>query len=278
MTFQPLFLEGPTGRLFAIYFPPVPHQQNRGGLVYVPPFAEEMNQSRRMATLQARQLSKQGVGVLLLDLYGTGDSEGSFQDARWENWIGDIIAAMDWLVGQCGGPIGLWGLRLGGLLAMEAAQRAPERVERIVLWQPVARGRRMLDQFLRVRVAAAMGKGGPSESTNNLRKALSADGTLEVAGYTLPSPLAEAIDAADLANLAPRTNCRVDWFELVPQTDSSLPPAATKIAAAWQAEGANLRQHTIVGPPFWALQVWTEEAVLVPELWEATVKTWVGAR
>jgi exosortase A-associated hydrolase 2 len=276
MTFQPLFLAGPAGPIFAIFFPPAANQAKRGGLVYVPPFAEEMNQSRRMATLQARRLSAQGVGVLLLDLYGTGDSAGNFEDARWDTWIGDVTAALTWLAEQCPRPHGLWGLRLGGLLALEAARRAPDRVERIVLWQPATRGRRLLDQFLRVRVAAAMGKAGPGESTSDLRKALAAGETLEVAGYALSGSLAEAIDAAELANLAPRTGCRVDWFELVPQAGSSLPPAAVKVAAAWQSEGADLDQYTVVGAPFWALQVWTDEAVLVPELWEATVKSWVG--
>jgi exosortase A-associated hydrolase 2 len=276
VTFQPLFLEAPAGRLFAVYFPPAPTQAKRGGLVYVPPFAEEMNQSRRMATLQARRLSAQGVGVLLLDLYGTGDSAGDFEDARWDTWIGDITAALAWLAERCPGPHGLWGLRLGGLLALEAARRAPDRVERVFLWQPVTRGRRMLDQFLRVRVAAAMGKAGPGESTSDLRKALAAGETLEVAGYPLSGSLAAAIDAAELTGLAPGAGCRVEWFELIPQADSGLPPAASKIAAAWRAEGADLGQHAVVGQPFWALQVWTDEAVLVPELWEATVKTWTG--
>jgi exosortase A-associated hydrolase 2 len=277
MTLQPLFLEGPAGRLFAVYFPPALNQPKLGGLVYVPPFAEEMNQSRRMATLQARRLSAQGLGVLLLDLYGTGDSAGNFEDSRWDTWIGDITVALDWLAGTCPGPLGLWGLRLGGLLALEATRRVPDRVERVILWQPVIRGRRMLDQFLRVRVAAAMGKCGPRESTSDLRNALAAGEMQEVAGYVLAGPLTEAIDAADLASLAPRPNCRVDWFELTPQANSGLPPAAIKIAAAWQAEGADLGHHRVVGPSFWALQVWTEEAVLVPELWEATEKTWVGA-
>jgi len=277
MTIQPLFLEGPAGRLFAVYFPPATGKPKRGGLVYVPPFAEEMNQSRRMATLQARRLSEQGIGVLLLDLYGTGDSQGNFEDARWETWTGDIIAAVNWLAGQCSGPLGLWGLRLGGLLAMEVAQREPERVTRVILWQPVTKGRRMMDQFLRVRVAAAMGKGGPSESTKDLRNVLSGGETLEVAGYPLRSPLTDAIDAAEISTYAPRSGCRVDWFELVSQGNSSLPPAAAKIAAAWRAQGSDLGHDAIVGQPFWALQVWTEEAVLVPELWEATVKSWPDA-
>lgn len=45
----------------------------RGSIVYIHPFAEEMNKSRRMAALQARALTLAGFAVLQLDLIGCGD-------------------------------------------------------------------------------------------------------------------------------------------------------------------------------------------------------------
>jgi hypothetical protein len=47
----------------------------------VPPFAEEMNKSRRMIAEVGRRLEGSGVGMLLVDLFGTGDSEGEFAQA-----------------------------------------------------------------------------------------------------------------------------------------------------------------------------------------------------
>src|SRR3546814_1526626 len=63
----------------------------------------EMNRSRRMAALQARALAALGIDVLLLDLFGTGDSAGDFRDARWEIWREDAMAAVAWLGARCGG-------------------------------------------------------------------------------------------------------------------------------------------------------------------------------
>src|SRR5579875_280343 len=94
---EPLFLAGPAGPIFATYYA-ARRTIGRGlSLVYVPPFAEEMNCSRRMAALQARRLADIGIGALLIDLYGTGESGGGFADARWRTWLGDIAAAAIWL-------------------------------------------------------------------------------------------------------------------------------------------------------------------------------------
>src|SRR5712692_8651981 len=115
---QPHSLDGAEGRLFAVYYPPEAEADRGADLIYLPPFAEEMNRSRRMAALQARELAAIGVGVVILDLYGTGDSEGDFRDARWSLWQSDVKATADWLERRGRSARGLLGLRLGALLAV----------------------------------------------------------------------------------------------------------------------------------------------------------------
>jgi alpha/beta superfamily hydrolase len=74
----PFFLDGPAGNLFCLHFPrSTPGGARRCALV-LPPFAEELNKSRRMGALAARALQRAGHDVLLIDLYGTGDSAGDF--------------------------------------------------------------------------------------------------------------------------------------------------------------------------------------------------------
>jgi alpha-beta hydrolase superfamily lysophospholipase len=50
----------------------------------------------------------------------------------------------------------LWGLRLGALLALDAAPLCDPAPAGFVLWQPVVSGEQFLTQFLRLRVASAM--------------------------------------------------------------------------------------------------------------------------
>ena len=269
MGFEPLFLTGAAGQLFALYFPPQGGERGGWGVAYVPAFAEEMNQSRRMATLQARKLAAAGVGVLLLDLYGTGDSAGEFSEARWDIWLADVGVALDFLEARGLRPA-LWGLRLGGLLAVQAAAKQPDRVRRIVLWQPVSNGQTFLTQFLRLRVAAAMSEAEPKETTSGLRAKLIEEGSLEVAGYELSSELALAIEAGKLAAQAPAPGCPVVWLEVASRAEAPVPPGAQRVVDGWREAGAEVRTSTVVGERFWSIQ----EPAMVPALWDATVSSW----
>src|SRR5437763_12894742 len=114
---EPFFLRTGTGQRFCLFHSPA--AACRGAVLYVHPFAEEMNRSRRMAALQARALSALGYGVLQIDLYGCGDSSGDFGDARWGLRKQDLAAGAAWLHQRLYQPITLWGLRLGALLAID---------------------------------------------------------------------------------------------------------------------------------------------------------------
>src|SRR2546426_10091814 len=92
-TLAPFFLNAPSGRLLAVHHRPAELSSIRGHLLCILPFNEEMNRCRSMITLQAKAFSLLGIGTLVLDLHGTGDSEGNYVDARWEIWLEDIRAA-----------------------------------------------------------------------------------------------------------------------------------------------------------------------------------------
>jgi exosortase A-associated hydrolase 2 len=264
---QALFLDGAAGPLFAVYHPAIPTRRERLGLVYLPPFAEEMNRSRRMAALQARRLAALGLDVLLLDPFGTGDSAGDFGEARWEIWREDASAAMAWLAGRCGGNVGLWGLRLGALLAAEVALEAAQQPACLVLWQPVHSGERFLTQFLRLRVAAGMGRSAGKETAGELRTRLRQGQALEIAGYELAPALAESIAGRQLRDPLERlTGPRLDLLEVASGEEPAAAPATRQLLAALAGRDLRLRAQAVRGDPFWSLQ----EITLAPALLDAT--------
>ena len=246
-----MFLDSAPGQRFCLYHPP--RGACRGALVYLHPFAEEMNKSRRMAALQARALSALGVGVLQIDLHGCGDSDGEFGEARWDGWLRDTGAACAWLEAELGRPVGVWGLRLGALLALAYAHRAARAPERLLLWQPVLNGATYLTQFLRLRVAGSMlDPEAPAAGTRQLREQLTAGHALEVAGYMLAPELAATIDTLDAVTLAPP--CPTDWLEVVADIERAIAPAALRVAAAWGGQTIG----KVAGPAFWSTQEMTE--------------------
>src|SRR5262245_5413710 len=92
LALRPYFSDGASGRVFSLFVGPPAHVLRRGGVLFVPPFAEEMNKSRRQVMLAARALAAAGFGVLLSDLYGTGDSGGEFADGRVAAWRSDLLS------------------------------------------------------------------------------------------------------------------------------------------------------------------------------------------
>ena len=163
----PFFLPGHAGNLFALYHRPADPAGCRGGVLYVHPFANEMNYTRRAAALLARALAGRGWGVLQVDLFGCGDSDGDFRDASWETWVDDLATAFGWLQERVGDRVGLVGIRLGGLLALDFASRARRNIDRVLLWHPVVNGQQMMTDFLRLRfLSDAIGeRGGESATT-----------------------------------------------------------------------------------------------------------------
>lgn len=269
--FVPFFLDGPDGPLFCLHYPPAAESGARGALLFVPPFAEEMNRARRMVVLQARRLADIGFHILLLDLYGTGDSAGDFGQARWEGWLGDLGRARQWLGEQSGLPVTLWGLRTGCLLAAQHHRDNDEVPGRLLFWQPVANGQLFLTQFLRLKIAAAMADGaegaeqkGPS--TKALRQGLLDGKALEVAGYDLSPGVARGLDAARLGKMVPVADSSVIWLELGKVEDASLPPASQTVIEAWGKASVGVLAGKVPGSSFWSI----EETTLVPALWQKT--------
>lgn len=257
---QAFFLDAHPGRRFCLYHPP--QGQVRGAVLHVPAHAEEMNKSRRMVARQARMLAARGMGVLQLDLHGCGDSDGLSADARWETWREDVLLALAWLRARTDGPISLWGLRLGGLLALDAAQERRDLAS-ILLWQPVTEGAAYLTQFLRLRLAAEMlGSGGSAGDTGTLRKELAGGASLDIAGYTITPALALAIDgAAAQAMAAPA--CPVHWLDLVPQPGRAMAPGRAALARQLAESGWTVEAGVVHGPAFWSSQEITEAPALL---------------
>lgn len=275
-TLDPRFIAGSTGRLFALHVAPRSKPRSpREAVLLLPPFAEEMNRSRRMLNLQARALAEIGIGGLILDPTGTGDSDGSFGDANWPQWIDDVTTAASWLQAEGYQRVSLLGLRLGACLALAAAPRLEAALGRIVLWQPVLRGQMLVNQFLRIRVAAGMAEteAAEKETVKDLRQKLEAGALLEVAGYGLERRLIGELDALNFTELAVAAGQELDWIEVGAAANGDPSPASRAELGRLAAQGIAVEAKVVPGESFWAI----EEPAPVPLLLQATTALWSEA-
>lgn len=235
------------GQRFCVYHP-AESAAPLGLVVYVHPFAEELNKTRRMSALQARAMARAGYGVLQIDLLGCGDSSGDFGDASWQTWVDDVVGACQWIQQQARAPLWLWGTRAGCLIATQAAQQMVQPCN-FLFWQPVTNGKLPLQQFLRLKAAAGMMDGGSKGVVEALRADLAAGRPVEVAGYLLAPALTRGMDQAQL--LPSPLPGRLVWLELSPREDSQLAPASVKVLEQWQQAGFATHSEVVSGPSFW---------------------------
>lgn len=109
------------------------HSHHSTCVVMCYPFADERKYAQPTFVQLARELSQQSVSSLRFDYAGCGNSEGSFREASFREWIDDC-GLMFALVRDKGynNVIGM-GLRLGANIAWEAA-RTSAICDGIILW------------------------------------------------------------------------------------------------------------------------------------------------
>jgi len=261
---QAFFLPTPTGQRFCLFHPPQ-GAQCKGRVLYLHPFAEELNTTRRVVAQQARALAQAGFAVLQIDLFGCGDSEGELMQATWEIWLQDAQRAKDWLGEHAAGPLWLWGMRSGSLLCAALAARLPQ-APHLLLWQPMIAGQQVLQQFLRLHAAGQwLGEGSKGESP---AKTLASGQSVDIAGYTLTPALASGLGAARMQAVETARPSRLIWLETFLQPEPILGPASTTHLDSWRAAGWAVAAQALSGPAFWQT-VGTDEP---PALFRATLQ------
>jgi exosortase A-associated hydrolase 2 len=265
---QPFYLDGPRGALFAVW------QRPAGGagktVLYLPPLAEEMNRSRRTIAALGRTMAERGLGLFVLDLFGTGDSAGAFEEATWAGWLADAAAAVRFIRADGHGIAGVMGLRTGALLALATA--CEQRLERVMLCQPIESGRAYLTGLLRSRVAAGQAGDGPRATIAGLRGLIAAGSGIQIMGHALSSTLWDELARLQLAEVGAGFAGRVDWLHLAGGPVGALPQkTADEMSRLAGTIAGKVVSRTIAAPAFWLL----EEAPPADRFVAATTDGWL---
>jgi len=260
------FLKGEKGPVFIVLREPV--KGASGCVLVVPPFAEEMNKSRRMVTEVGLGLAAMGMATVVPDLFGTGDSGGNFSDGDWTTWQRDLALASRWSA-ERGMPIsGILAIRLGCALAASLVSAgAVGQVANTVLWQPVFDGQRFLGQFLRLRIAAALMDNDRKESQAELRGRLRNGEVIEVAGYGLSGQLASDLEMVSPPARLPGQFGSVTWMEVVREQGAEPTAAAIRLTEQTRTAGGAVELQQFPGEPFWG----SNEIVHIGAMVQSTV-------
>ena len=240
---EALFVEGKTGRLFCIREQPAQPQAKIRNILIVPPFGEEMNTSRHFLTQIRRALCQQGYTVIQPDLYGTGDSEGLFEEATWNGWVGDLQCVFNLFCTSRRESATVVALRSGCLLAQDfiIAQNSLKdtlQVERLLYLCPEVSGFQVINTLIRMHVASQRISGAPSDTAASLWQRFERKETQRLSGYDIGSSLALQMREKHLAANLPLSAHDQEWINLGSGSEMA------EATAEW-------REHTIASKRFW---------------------------
>ena len=241
------FLNADGRALSATLFLPTTHgQENRallGGVLFVPPFAEERKGALPVFVKTARALAERGIAALLFDFSGCGDSEGDFDGHPPSAFEADCAAAWAWLADAIPAtPRAILGLRCGAMLASRLAACQPDAAA-CVQWAPVT-GPDFIRQLLQRRMVNDMvAYGKAQESRAELEARLRRGETVDLDGY----PISGAFHAwLDGLSVLPDMPAAVPCPTLIASGGHDTKTAAACASAPEHTETLALRY-----PPFW---------------------------
>lgn len=113
-------------------------------------FASSKLGSNRCYVAMAESFANEGIAALRFDFRGSGDSEGSLDEASVEDLISDALSvahSLDDHEELDATKLGIFGASLGGSIAVQAAAKGGLG-KALALWAPVASGELWLRDFL----------------------------------------------------------------------------------------------------------------------------------
>jgi exosortase A-associated hydrolase 2 len=201
------FVGQPGQRLFLLTIDPMRQHRQRSTVLVIQPFGDELNKTRRSLACLGRLLALKGWTLAIIDLRGTGDSEGELATVRLSHWLEDVAGGFRYLERHGYDVRRVLAIRFGALLGCHEHILQAIGPEMAVLWEPVTEGNRALRQLLRLKVAADRFR-GINTSVDALLHRIYEQGVLEVAGYELTAGfitdvMGAAVDLAEIATRVP---------------------------------------------------------------------------
>jgi exosortase A-associated hydrolase 2 len=220
-----------------------PAGRARTGLVFCPPFGEEMVSTYARFARWSKELADRGFAVLRYHPRGTGESHASL--FTLDSAAQDAATAVRWLRehGEVD-RVGIFGLRFGASVAVNAAAQA----DFLVFWSPIINLRLYFRDLLRLRMTKEMihrKADRVNVTTKDLTSELEAGRSIDLLGYEAsPELYRQMTSSTSWPDEPPAPD--VLWLGLPSEQGQ-----AEAVTSAWKDRGCRVDVEAFREPFFW---------------------------
>ncbi len=258
-------------QIFLAHYAPCEQSEGVGSqqtVIFVPPFAEEMNRSKRMYVLCARLLADAGIHSICFDFAGTGDSSGEWGDYSYQDWKQNLIDVYQFAK-KITPTINLITLRDSALISLDLIKLNEIHIDKCVMWDPIDNGEVLIRQLVRMKIASAMADDLKKITTQEVSESIEKEGYLEVGGYHVSSDLIDCIKSQKISDgfEDALNSAELHWMTTGKSNNSAKQQLPISLAKLDLSEKllAQLTLHSVNDVRFWMQQEVTISPVLLRE-------------
>ena len=217
------------------------------GVVFCPPFGDEMVCTYARFARWAKELAEEGFAVLRYHPFGTGESDGTSGQFTPRGAAEDSGTAVRWLRENLKVErVGLFGLRFGASVAVQAAAAA--RLDFVVVWSPIINLQQYFRELLRLRLTKELVHQRADRvnvTVKDMMDELDAGRSIDLLGYELsPEFYRQMIASTSWPEQPPAP--KVLWVAR-PAEGSR----ATPVVERWRSQGSQVDIELLPEPVFW---------------------------
>lgn len=184
------------------------------GIVVCSPLAEEKLNSHRIIYNLAQELTGDGYSCLRFDYYGSGDSEGEFEDLTITTMVNNTLASIDQFDEGKYPSICLIGFRLGGVIAALAADNN-DRIKNIILINPIVDIGKYINECIRGNLSSqVMLHNKVIKNTNELLKDIKQGKKVNYHGYEMTKSFYDEAMKINLVESIKKLNINIMNIEI----------------------------------------------------------------
>jgi pimeloyl-ACP methyl ester carboxylesterase len=206
--------------------------------IYCHPLFDERKCAHRFSYQLKKAFEEKDARLEQFDYHGTGEATGQFTDVSLESLRNDIA---QFIAGQ---QVSLIGTRFGASLAFDYCTNRPNKVNNLILLEPVMYGAEYIDYLHRKQHVKNL---MTSESEHRPQD----DGYTNLEGYKTSNRFIEQIKKFSLFGIAAKCSVKNYVFVIYITNRSKVDPQIAGLTKLLQASAIRVQTAGMNLPPFW---------------------------